>query len=365
MYVYSDCEKISSNEVKENTSKNINFFCSKNVNSTISNLTNSLNKKKEFLTKLNEKDFCYNPKCDNFVDKNLKSNSELFKYHKYENYSNWVHNIRLSISPHENKKLEDSKKKFYHELHTNSEKNIANNCTHNKSSNTQIIKEKKKYSNTLLDYKDEHRNFEEKITFSSSNKDLKVLDEPIFWEYDETIKDKESKMIFRKIFDKKLVDHLKLDSKSIKEKNFKHYKKVEENDKLKYINDKIGKMKRKILLMKGVFDFAYPKMITQKFKVVKNKAESALKNCLSSPNKSILIDCQSDTQGLNIIKLSQSTSKSKIREKGQFTTGFEYFTKTTQKRRNFYQKTKDVNSMPRITVVSPFRIKTIPLETII
>ena len=76
-----------------------------------------------------------------------------------------------------------------------------------------------------------------------SDKELNIISKPLTDEGhelvvyddgkldDETIKDKESKMIFRKIFDKKLVDHLKLDSKSIKEKNFKQYKKVEEINK--------------------------------------------------------------------------------------------------------------------------------------
>jgi len=114
MYVYSDCQKVESLHRKGKSPKNVNFFCGKALDLTITSLKNSLNKKKEFFIKV-DKDNLYNTVGEILHRKLAKSNSEV-PYNKYNNYRNWVQNIRVFSQSDKKKREETSKTKFYHEL---------------------------------------------------------------------------------------------------------------------------------------------------------------------------------------------------------------------------------------------------------
>ncbi len=365
MYVYSDCQKVESLHRKGKSSRNVNFFCGKTLDSTITTLKNSLTKKKEFLIRV-EKDNLYNTVGEILHRKLAKSNSDV-PYNKYNNYRNWVQNIRVLVQPDKKKREDTSKTKFYHELNQEkiketillddgkSEKRKGRN--HGRE-----VEKKPSFFNNIVDYRNDNFGIEERSKTIQKLDKNKEEPEEKFWEYDETIKDKETKVIFRKIFDKKLVSLLKLDGK-IEKDNKKDYKKIKfvEDENLKYVNEKIGKIKKNILFMKGVFDYAFPKMMIQRLKGVKNSESPKLEKTEVEQKYKVIPKKRSVSQGLNVVELSpyktytRSTKESKLNTCS--TTGFEYYSKVSQKRRDEYQKKSLLTNMiPKIKVISPFCI---------
>ena len=365
MYVYSDCHKVESQETKEKLSKDVNFFCGKVLNSTITTLKNSLTKKNEFLKKV-DKENLYNTVGEGLHRKLAKSNSDI-PYNKYKNYRNWVQNIRGSIQPEKKRREENSKTKFHHEINQekvketikleneNSQNRKGRNVSRNVGQTLSIF-------NNATDYRNEYLGYDERMRTTLKHDKNNEHNDYKFWEYDDTIKDKETKVIFRKIFDKKLVSLLKLDGKL--EKDYKRdYKKIKftDDENLKYVNEKIGKIKKNILFMKGVFDYAYPKMMIQKLKGVKKSESPKIEKPLIEIKQKTIPKKRTVSQGLRVVELSPYNTFSKTLKEDKIntcsTTGFEYFSKVALKRRDLYQK-KNLQSslMPKIKIISPFHI---------
>ena len=276
----------------------------------------------------------------------------------------------MSILPQESKIPEAPKKKFFHEIYAEKTKEMGTNPHNNQKIETTFVPNitTSKINGIDLALKEEGRLSEEKSKLINSNKKQKQLSEQKFWEFDNTTKDKETRVIIRKIFDKKLIYQLKLDNRSSKEM-IKDYKKDEfkNNEKLIYVNDKIGKIKRKILFMKGVFDFAYPKMMIQKLKVnVQPKVEVRNKKDIIDI-RGKLVNSPSRSQGLKIVNLSSKSDNmiQKQKENNSSSNGFDYYTKITKNRRTFYKNSREVNSMPKINVISPFQINLVQANQII
>ena len=80
-----------------------------------------------------------------------------------------------------------------------------------------------------------------------------------------------------------------------------------------------------------------------------------------------LVNSPSRSQGLKIVNLSSKSDNmiQKQKENNSSSNGFDYYTKITKNRRTFYKNSREVNSMPKINVISPFQINLVQANQII
>jgi hypothetical protein len=224
---------------------------------------------------------------------NLESNYELFR----DRYSNWVGNMRNSVGTvsglQQKQNLNSSKKKILlkkKDPYAISLKNL------NRSLHTR--KNSSKYVNCSIDRNGVEWNTGQMIT-QYVKREIKDLEEQQLIER-ETFHDSEkvkndlltnlckfnnendkNEIFLRKIYDKKLI----LDLKLVKDAHTEHLEKLkcrtESNaPNIIYLKDKIYKTKKKILFVKGIVDYAFPRILVEKSKSVekleKQKTETNL-----------------------------------------------------------------------------------------
>ena len=366
----------------DNLDKKINIVGRKKFNKTISDLR-VRNKKIDIFMKNNEnkQELASNQKHKS-EDRDLKiskSKPNILNYVKYqENYTNWVEKIKFNLVDRDKIKSSGNLRKTssnikpgiklfkYSKKMTNNFPEIIKDSSIQRI-NRSLEKNKQEDFKTKmisinynsLTTKDEEcsNNLRKKLT------DINIETVSNFWKF--THDNDSNHNLLRKIYDKKLIIDLKL----IKDAHSSHLERINSKEEKKtvnseYIESKIIKTKKKILFIKGIIDYAFPKMMVYKIQSV-NKLKN-LKSKSVSPNKYINSEVFSKEMNSKQIKLlvkKDKTNSNKSRADKMETissqSGIRFRNTILLSKTKFmsHEKSSDFNTIKRIKLSSPLKFK--------
>ena len=364
----TDLQKFLNDNINENK---MNIIGKRNFNKTISNLKVNNKKIQEFLKIYEDQEVITNMKQQS-EERDLKiskSKPNFLNYVKYqENYSNWVDKIKNNLL-NKDRKINSNPLKYSNEFKSTIKGNFSitkilnHSRNFRKNSSNQLNKSLEKndidssqsgrmqVQINKVDSKDEETIYDNR----KSQTDIKNDTISNFWK--STHDNDSNHNLLRKIYDKKLILDLKLD----KDAHLLHLERVnikaeEKKANSIYIQQKIINTKKKILFIKGIVDYAFPKIMVTKIKSVKRIKISKTES--NSANKYINTEVLSKNRSHIFSWRIDETNNTKTRNNSN-SPNQNKFTKTISifKTKKSAEKIKNSDNVKKIRFFTPLKIK--------